>query len=130
MEGVTTAIVGFIFVCLVFPSIVKNKPQYYAAFGAVVLVILLSGTEAIIETASFHAFATFVICVLQVTALILLTLSVGGLSFKQFAGEVADAIEVMRRGETKKEIIIPLRGQQPAAPAYPPSPPSPPVPPV
>jgi hypothetical protein len=131
MEGVTTAIVGFIFVCLVFPSIVKNKPQYYAAFAAVVLVILLSGLEAVIDSTGFHAYATFVICVMQVSALILLTLSVGGLSFKQFAGEVADAIEVIRRGETKKEIIIPLRGQQPASrppdpPASPASPASPP----
>jgi hypothetical protein len=114
MQGVTTAIVAFLFVCLTFPSIVKNKPQYYAAFGTVVLVILLSGLEAIIDSPAFHAFATFAVCLMQISAMILLTLSVGGLTFKQFAGEVTEAIEVIRRGETQKEIIIPLTGQQPA----------------
>src|SRR5271156_3084419 len=79
MEGVTTAIVAFLFVCVVFPTIVKNKPQYYAAFAAILLVILLSGLEAVIATGSFHAFATFMITLLQVSAMILLVLSAGGL---------------------------------------------------
>jgi hypothetical protein len=53
MEGETTAIVGFLLVCIVFPGIVKNKPQYYAAFAAIILVILLSRHEAVIDTRGF-----------------------------------------------------------------------------
>jgi hypothetical protein len=50
-----------------------------------------------------------------------LILSAGGLSWRQLAGEVTDAIEVIRRGETKKEVIIPLRGDAPiTAPPEPP----------
>jgi hypothetical protein len=121
MEGVTTAIVAFLFVCIVFPTIVKNKPQYYSAFGAILLVILISGLEGVIATGAFRALATFMICLLQIGAMLLLVLSAGGLSWKQLAGEVTEAIEVIRRGETKKEVIIPLRGDAPiTAPPEPP----------
>jgi hypothetical protein len=43
MEGVTTAIVAFLFVCMVFPNIVKNKTHYYVAYVIVAVVILLTG---------------------------------------------------------------------------------------
>jgi hypothetical protein len=112
MEGVTAAIVAFLFVCIVFPTIVKNKPQYYAAFAAIVAVILLGGLMAVIHSGAFIAFGVFMTAVLQVAAMILLVLSAGGLTFRQFAGEVSEAIEVIRRGETQKEVIIPLSGQQ------------------
>lgn len=41
MQGVTTAIVAFIFVCLVYPHVVKHRPQFYVAIGLVLLGILL-----------------------------------------------------------------------------------------
>ena len=41
MHGVTTALVGFLLVCVVFPNLVKNRPQYYAAFAAVCLIVIL-----------------------------------------------------------------------------------------
>ena len=34
MEGVTTAIVLFVFACVILPSLVKNRTQFYAAFFA------------------------------------------------------------------------------------------------
>ena len=98
MEGVTTAIVAFLFVCMAFPSLVKHKPQYYAAFAVVVIIILLSGLEPVVGRAAFLDFAQFMIALLQVFAMILLFLCIGGLTFKQFAGEVTNAIEVIRRG--------------------------------
>jgi hypothetical protein len=115
MEGVTTAIVAFLFVCVVFPKLVKNKAQYYAAFGAIILVILLAGLEAVITSGAFHALATFVIAVSQATAMILLILCAGGLTWHEFTGEITEAIEVIRRGETQKEVIIPLSGEVPIA---------------
>jgi hypothetical protein len=114
MEGVTAAIVAFLLTCVVFPTLVKNKPQYYAAFGSILLVIFLSGLEVVIATPAFHALATFLICLLQIGALILLVLCCGGLTWKELTDEVGEAIEVIRRGETEKEVIVPLRGEQPA----------------
>jgi hypothetical protein len=117
MEGVTTAIVAFLFVCIVFPTIVKNKPQYYGAFAAIVAVIILNGLMYVIHSGAFDAFSYFMICLLQVAAMILLTLAAGGLTFRQLAGEVTEAIEVVRRGETQKEVIIPLSNQPVTRPA-------------
>jgi hypothetical protein len=113
MEGVTTAIVAFLFVCVVLPSLVKNKPQYYAALGAILIVILLGGLEAVIDSGPFRALATFMTCLLQALAMILLILSCGGLTWRQFGAEVTQAIDVIRRGESVKEVIVPLRGDEP-----------------
>ncbi len=41
----------------------------------------------------------------QIIAIIMLVLSTGGLTFRELKG---DMFEVLRRGETEKEIIIPL----------------------
>jgi len=117
MEGVTTAIVAFLFVCIVFPTIVKNKPQYYGAFAAIVVVIIFNGLVYVIHSGAFDDFLYFMICLLQVAAMILLTLAAGGLTFRQLAGEVTEAIEVVRRGETQKEVIIPLSNQPVTRPA-------------
>ena len=38
----------------------------------------------------------------------MLILAAGGLTIKQFGAEIGDAIEVVRRGESEKEVIIPL----------------------
>ena len=49
--------------------------------------------------------------VLQLIGLLMLVLCVGGLTAKELAGEMANAYEVMRRGETTKETIIPIGGE-------------------
>ena len=113
MEGVTTAIVGFLLVCLVFPTMVKNKPQYYCAFAAVLFIILLWGLQAVIRREAFIALCVFMTAAAQIFALILLILCVGGLTLRQLTSEVTEAIEVIRRGETQKEVIIPIRGEVP-----------------
>jgi hypothetical protein len=51
---------------------------------------------------------------LQLLALLLLVLCVGGLTVRELAGDMAKAYEVIRRGETEKEVIIPLTEQVPA----------------
>jgi hypothetical protein len=125
VEGVTSAIVAFLFVCVVFPRLVKNKPQYYAAFAAILLVILLSGLEQVINTGAFRAFAAFSTAVLQVSAMILLILAVGGLIWRQLVGEVNEAIDEFRQpGRHDSEInlrgeVPPTSPGQPAPPASP-----------
>lgn len=114
MEGVTTAIVGFILACLVFPKVVKNKPQYYAAVGLILVVILLSAIAGMTDPASkFRTFALLLTAILQVGAIFVLILSAGGLTVGDLAGDLADTFEVIRRGGEEKEIIIPRRGDVP-----------------
>ena len=53
MHGVTTAIVAFILACLIFPKVVKNKPQYYAAVGLVLGVIFFDALAKTIAASGF-----------------------------------------------------------------------------
>ena len=113
MHGVTTAIVAFILACLIFPRVIKNKPQYYAAVGIVLAVILFDALARIVGSPGFTKFAYLLTAVLQMGAIFLLILSAGGLTVKDLAGDLADTIEVIRRGGEDKEIIIPRRGETP-----------------
>ena len=113
MEGVTTAIVAFIFVCVIYPNLVKNKTQFYAAFVCVLAIILLHSLNTMIGSTGFQVFAGAMTGLLQVAALVLLFTSAGGLTVKELAGELGRAYEVIRRGEEEKTVIIPLSGEMP-----------------
>lgn len=115
MEGVTTAIVLFIFACILFPRLVDNRAQYYIAFVLTLGIILVDAlrriwgypdAEGSIQTVSLVAIA-----ILQVAAMVLLFLAAGGLTVRGLTKEMASAFEVIRRGETEKEIIIPIGDQ-------------------
>jgi hypothetical protein len=112
MEGVTTAIVAFILACVIFPKVVKNKPQYYGALVAVLLIIMFGALGRIVGNDRFWTFIHVMTALLQAGALVLLILSAGGLSMKDLAGDLAETVEVVRRGG-EKEIIIPRRGETP-----------------
>jgi hypothetical protein len=110
LDGVTTVLTAFIFVCLVMPAIVKHRPQFYAALACVAGIIVLHTLTLMFNAASFGGIA---IGVLQLVALLLLVLCVGGLTVGELAGELKRSYEVIRRGETEKEVIIPLGDQAP-----------------
>lgn len=116
MEGVTTAIVGFIFVCLVYPRLVKHKPQFYSAIGLVLLIILFDAIAHMDAKENGGGALTRVMYVLtallQIVTIVTLVLCVGGLTVRDLAGEVANTVEVIRRGENKP-VLVPLRGEQP-----------------
>lgn len=117
MQGVTAALVAFFFVCVVFPSLVKNRPQFYAALAAIVLIILLDAVARMVsgkEPGAFAVVAYVFTAILQVGAILLLFLSTGGLTARELAGDMKRAYEVMRRGEEQKSVIIPLAGQAPS----------------
>jgi hypothetical protein len=112
LDGVTTVLTGFILVCLIYPHFIKNRTQYYVALASVVGVILLHTlTLMLASSAGFVVLAGAFTGFLQILALLMLVLSVGGLSAKQLAGDMARAYEVIRRGETEKETIIPIGDQ-------------------
>lgn len=114
MEGVTTAIVGFIFVCLIYPHLVKNRPQFYSALGLVLVIILFDAIAHIAtgQNAALFRVMYMLTALLQILTILVLVLCVGGLSVRDLAGEVARTVEVIRRGEDKP-VLVPLRGEQP-----------------
>ncbi len=113
LDGVTTVLVLFTFVCLVMPSLVRNRTQFYAGLVAVLGIILVH-TLSIMFDSSTGPLNLFAVAtgVLQFAGLMLYVLCVGGLTAKELAGDMARAYEVLRRGETQKEVIIPI-GDQP-----------------
>ena len=114
LDGVTTAIVAFLFLCLAMPKFVKNKTQYYAALAAVLLVILLHALTVVLSSSTgLVMLFSFFIAVLQIAAIVMLVLCVGGMTVSELTGDLSNAYEVIRRGEEKKEVIIPLHGQPP-----------------
>lgn len=108
-DGVTACLLGFLLVCLVLPSLVRNKTQYYAALAFVIAIVLLHALALMIKTAGFQVFAGAATGLLQAGAILLVVLSVGGLRLRELAGDLKDAYEVIRRGQQDKEVIIPLR---------------------
>ncbi len=123
MDGVITAIVAFLLACLIWPHLVKNRSQYYAAFAFVLLTLLIqtlaimfSGTSAGPKLAVFGGVVTGVSVIM---ALVMCVACAGGMTVREIGKEVKGAYEVIRRGETEKEVIIPLRGQRSASTSAP-----------
>jgi hypothetical protein len=115
LEGVTTAIVLFVFACVLYPRMVKNKTQFYAAFTGVLAIILLTSLRQMLyNSVGFQVFSGAMIGLLQAGAIVLLFLSAGGLTIKELGGEMARAYEVVRRGEEEKTVIIPITGEMQA----------------
>lgn len=114
MEGVTTAIVGFIFVCLIYPRLVQHKPQFYSVIGLVLLIILLDAIAHtdVSDKGTVRHVMYVLIALLQIVSILVLVMCVGGLTVRELAGEVANTVEVIRRGENKP-VLVPLRGEQP-----------------
>ncbi|HEY7090918.1 MAG TPA: hypothetical protein VH518_22670 [Tepidisphaeraceae bacterium] len=110
MQGVTTALVAFLFVCVIFPNLVKNRPQYYAAFAAICIVIILDALAFAIGAYGFRVFVYVAEAFLQVAAILMLFLACGGLSWRELGADMKQAFEVIRRGGEEKEVIIPLSG--------------------
>ena len=111
----TLPLVSFLFVCLIFPKIVRNRPQFYISFGLLILILLFNILAQIFAGTGFAHFLHIMSQVLLLLTFILLVLCAGGLSLHELTGEVFRSFEVMRRGETEKTVIIPLTGQKPKA---------------
>ena len=113
MQGVTTALVAFIFFCVIFPERVKNRPQFYAALGFICGIVMLDAISYSLMPSKFAVFAYFAIAFLQIGEILLLFMAAGGLTWNELKGELGNAYEVIRRGGEEKEVIIPLTGQMP-----------------
>jgi len=114
MEGVTTALVGFIFVCMIWKHLIQNKAQFYAGFAAVLVILLVGCVRQMVgyESTGLLKVLGFIALLAQFAGFVLLVMATGGMSLRQLGGEFGNAIEVIRRGETAKEVIIPLSSQK------------------
>src|SRR3954463_7100925 len=120
----TTPLIAFLFVCLIFPKIVRNRAQFYMSFAILVLILLVNIIASMFHThESFVYFLSVIAEVLRLVVFILLVLCAGGLELHQLTGEVFRSFEVMRRGDTEKTVIIPLSGQKPKVKEEEPEPP-------
>src|SRR5215218_1819457 len=109
MDGITTAMVGFVFVCIIFPRLVKHTAQFYAAFGLIIIMMVLASLAVIFGSEKFTRFVGAVGGLMQVASLLLLVLSTGGLSVGELAGEFKGAFDAIRKGpENEKTVIVPL----------------------
>jgi hypothetical protein len=113
LDGVTMAIVLFLFTCLVIPDFIKNRTQYYVAFAAVLGIILLNTVALMIGNVKFNVVAGVFIGFFQLIAVLMLVMCAGGMTPKKLAGELGRAYEVIRRGEEEKEVIVPMSGEMP-----------------
>jgi hypothetical protein len=113
--ALTLPLISFLFVCLIFPKIVRNRPQFYISFALLVFILLFNILAAIFRAEGFVRFLGIMSQIFLLGAFILLVLCAGGLSLHELSGEVFRSFEVMRRGDTTKTTIIPLTGQQPKA---------------
>jgi len=119
MEGVTTAIVAFIFACLVWPHLVKNKTQFYSSIGLVMLILLLDAIGHMAESGPLPRVMYVLAAILQMLTILVLVMCVGGLSPRELAGEVSEAVDTLRHGE-QKPVLVPLKGEQPMPKEEPP----------
>ena len=113
MEGVTTAVVAFIFVCLIWPQLVKEKAQFYAALILVLVVILLDALGHL----GFDGLGRVMYVLaglVQIVTIVLLVLCVGGLTVRQFGFEVMNTVQTFRRGGEEKPVIVPTTAEKPA----------------
>lgn len=113
MEGVTTAIVAFIFVCLIWPHIVKNKPQYYGALALVLLIILFGAIAQMAIGRGLWRVMYVLIAVAQILSILLLVMSIGGLTARQLRSEMMDTVQTLRHGGQEKPMEVPRTSQTP-----------------
>ena len=121
MQGVTTAIVVFIFVCIGYPQLVKNRSQFNTTLGLVLLIVLIDGIGRVFT--SLTQFSYFIDALLQIGAILLLVMSTGGKSLSELSGEMVKTIDVIRRGGETETLIVTPQSEQPKPRAGGPPPP-------
>jgi hypothetical protein len=126
MQEITAALTAFILLSLAFPALIKNRPQFYCALAGVLLIIFLDAIGHVVRSEAFDAVIYFFCAIIQMGSLILLVLAAGGMTVGEFRKEIEETIEVVRRGETSSEVIVPLTGEKPAS-RSPDAPPRPPI---
>lgn len=126
MQGVTTAIVAFIFACIIWPHLIKHRSQFYGAVALLLAIILFDciahmsgGPDATatdlhpVGLSALQRFCYVVVALLQIAAIVVLIMSTGGQTLSEIAGEMHKTIDVVRRGGEAETLVVPIKGEQP-----------------
>ncbi|MGA2497192.1 MAG: hypothetical protein ABSH20_05595 [Tepidisphaeraceae bacterium] len=114
MDGINAAVVGYLLLCMVWPQLVKNKAYYYLGLAAVLLCVVLEAFAACFNPGNMYRAIHAVAILSSGLALVLVVLASGGLSVREFAGEMGNAFDAFRHGEDPgKPVIVPITGEQP-----------------
>ncbi len=119
LEFVTGILIAYIFAVIIRPQLIKKRSQFYIAVWLVAGLLLLHTLSYFFGTMSVGLAR---LCVVlagfgQIAVFLTLVLATGGLSLTQLGGELSNAYEVIRRGETEKTTVIPLTDKQKMAAA-------------
>lgn len=98
MLGITTALVVYMLACIAIPKLVKNRPQFYIAFFAILAIILLDALRAMIPSEGFHAVVYVFTAGLQIISLVLMLMSTGGQTLGELGSALGHAVDVFRNG--------------------------------
>src|SRR3954468_6457757 len=109
MSEISVPVVAFIFVCIIYPRLVKHKPQFYMAFAVTLIILVLNIPIELAEKplVGLAKVLSVLRAILWIGDFLLLVLATGGLSLHELTGELKDAYTVMRRGEDKPTLVIP-----------------------
>ncbi|MFI5381305.1 MAG: hypothetical protein ACHRHE_18565 [Tepidisphaerales bacterium] len=115
MDGINTAVVGYLLLCMLWPHLVRGKAYYYLSLASVLAYILLHALAACFDPSGIMIRAINVVAIFSSgLALVLAVLASGGLTVREFAGEMGSAFDAFRRGDdTDKPVIVPITGEQP-----------------
>ena len=105
---ISTPIVGFFFVCIAMPQLVKNRSMFTISFGVLLGILVLDliahatiGGFAIVG--GFSRFLFILRGVLWIAEVVLLVLATGGMSLREQVDSMTKAFDAVRTEETKSE---------------------------
>ncbi len=114
MNDVVTVLVAFVFVCIIFPRLVRDRTYFYLALSGIVLVLLIDCLVGVVAGATGLVRFLMVIRGLSVLgSFVLLVVSAGGMSIGELIGEFGGAMEALRNPESHKPTIVPVTGEKP-----------------
>ncbi len=108
MQGVTTALVAAIIVGLMFPNFVKNRSQFYGAFGAVLVIILLDGLGQMVQgdgRGGLRVAVYGINSLLQISGLVLIASSVSGRTLAELRNDAVGAARGIRDQDDDEPIV-------------------------
>lgn len=112
-DGITLAIAAFFFYCLARPQMVKNRTQFWGVFFALCAIVLLYTLRLMLyNSTAGQVFCGIMIGLVQLGAMILTVLYVGGLTGTELTEQLTEAAVNLKRGDDRP-VIVPLTNEQP-----------------
>src|SRR4051812_25279513 len=86
LDGVTTALVAFVLVGLIYPHIINRRQHFFTIVGVVMAIIFFHALALMLRATGFTVFAGLITGLLQIAGIGLAVMSTGGLGARELAG--------------------------------------------